>query len=71
LLVAPCFVRDMTNDPIDAAMVQAIAQVSQKLGLNTVAEFVEDEATLNLLAEYGVNFAQGYHIHKPEPLIFK
>ena len=70
LKIDGCFVRDMTNDPIDAAMVQAIAQVSQKLGLNTVAEFVEDEATLNLLAEYGVNFAQGYHIHKPELLIF-
>jgi Amt family ammonium transporter len=36
--------------------------------MKTIAEFVEDEATMKILAEIGVDYAQGYHIAKPEPL---
>ena len=39
----------------------------RRLGLRVVAEFVEDEETLCLLREYGVDFAQGYYIGRPHP----
>jgi EAL domain-containing protein (putative c-di-GMP-specific phosphodiesterase class I) len=61
-------VRSIANDVADFAMVDAINRVGQVLGLQTVAEFVEDEETLRLLRTLGVNYAQGYAIHRPEPL---
>ena len=62
------FVRDMSIDPVNRSMVQAINQVGQIMGLKTIAEFVEDEPTMAVLREIGVDFGQGYGIHKPELL---
>jgi diguanylate cyclase (GGDEF)-like protein/PAS domain S-box-containing protein len=59
------FVKDMMLDPIDHAMVEAINRIGQVMKIKTVAEFVEDEATLNELRTMGVNFAQGYVIERP------
>jgi len=63
------FVRDMAADPMDYAIVEAINRIAHILGLKTVAEFVEDEATLTRLRALGVDYAQGYFIAKPEALI--
>lgn len=41
------------------------------MGIKTVAEFVEKEETLDLLKEYGVDYAQGYLIGKPAPELLK
>lgn len=62
------FIRNITKDAIDKSMVESIANVAQVIGIKTVAEFVENSETLALLNEIGVNFTQGYHIHKPCPL---
>lgn len=62
------FVKDILTDPIDEAMVIAINNVGQVMGLRTVAEFVENQAILERLRILGVDFAQGYGVHKPEPL---
>jgi diguanylate cyclase (GGDEF)-like protein/PAS domain S-box-containing protein len=62
------FVKDMLNDPIDAAMVEAINRVGQVMGLQTIAEFVESEEILQRLAGIGIDYVQGYAIHRPEPL---
>ncbi|MDD5403086.1 MAG: EAL domain-containing protein [Sulfuricella sp.] len=62
------FVRDMVNDPMDAAMVAAINQVGHVMGLKTIAEFVETEAVLEKLREMGVDFVQGFGIEHPRPL---
>jgi len=62
------FIQNITTDPIDRSMVESIANVAQVIGINTVAEFVENAETLALLNEMGVNFSQGYHIHKPCPI---
>jgi len=59
------FVQNMRKDPIDEVLVKAINDTAHALGKTTVAEFVEDQATLERLAELGVNYAQGYHIGKP------
>jgi Amt family ammonium transporter len=63
------FIRDLLDDPVDAAMVEAISRVSRQMGIKTVAEFVESEALLQRVRELRVDFAQGYVIDKPHPLI--
>ncbi|MGA8218252.1 MAG: EAL domain-containing protein, partial [Solirubrobacterales bacterium] len=47
--------------------VRAVVQIARSLGKTTVAEGVEDERTLELLRDYGVDYAQGYYIGRPEP----
>ena len=62
------FVRDMVEDPIDYAMVEAINQIGHVMHMRTIAEFVEDEATLEALRLLGVDFAQGYVVARPVAL---
>ncbi len=62
------FVRDMLVDPVDRAVVIAINEIAQKMGLQTIAEFVESDAILEALTGIGVNLAQGYGIARPMPL---
>lgn len=62
------FVKDMLNNPSDLAVVESIHQIGQIFGIETVAEFVENEAIRARLVEAGVDFAQGYGIAKPMPL---
>jgi len=62
------FVKDMLDDPIDRAMVEAINRVGHVMGIKTVAEFVENGEILEALREIGVDFVQGYHIDKPHSL---
>jgi diguanylate cyclase (GGDEF)-like protein/PAS domain S-box-containing protein len=62
------FVRDMLNDPLDRAMVAAIIDVGRIMGIRTVAEQVENQATLQALGEMGVDFVQGNGIAEPGPM---
>jgi len=62
------FVRDAASNPIDRAMVASINQVGHVMGLKTVAEFVEDEETLAVLCEIGIDFAQGFGVSRPQPI---
>ena len=62
------FIRDITEDPINFALVKSINEVGQVMGKKTVAEFVENDEILNKLREIGVDFAQGYGIGKPRPI---
>ena len=61
------FVKDMLEDPIDHAMVESINHIGHVMGIQTIAEFVENEAILTELRRMGVDFAQGYGIEKPRP----
>ena len=49
-------------------MVSSVNQFGDILGIETIAEFVEDEAIENTLIDIGVNYAQGYGIDMPGPL---
>ncbi|MDG1582250.1 EAL domain-containing protein [Pseudomonas sp. GOM6] len=62
------FVRELLGDPIDRAMVEMINQIGHVMGKRTIAEFVETAEVLAALGEIGVDFAQGYHLGKPQPL---
>jgi Amt family ammonium transporter len=62
------FIRQLANDKTSRVMVEAIHGVAQALGLRTVAEFVGDADTLEILRSIGVDMAQGYYLGKPVPL---
>lgn len=62
------FVKDMLIDPLDYEMVKSINEIGHVMGLETIAEFVENEAILAKLNEIGVDFVQGYAIGKPAPI---
>jgi diguanylate cyclase (GGDEF)-like protein/PAS domain S-box-containing protein len=68
LKIDGALVRHIVEDAADFAMVEAINRVGGALGLKTIAEFVETEASLQRLRDIGVDYAQGYVIHRPEPL---
>lgn len=59
------FVKDIATDNIDKVFVESIHQIGLVMGLSTIAEFVENDAILKVLTEIGVNYAQGYGVHKP------
>lgn len=61
------FVREITRSRTDFSMVEAINRVGKIIGISTVAEFVEDQDTLDALRRIGVDLAQGYGLHRPEP----
>jgi diguanylate cyclase (GGDEF)-like protein/PAS domain S-box-containing protein len=60
------FIRNLANDRDDQVFVKAIADVARGMGKVTVAEFVEDAVTLELLRGFGVDLVQGYHLDKPQ-----
>lgn len=61
------FVKDMIEDKVDYAMVKAIDDVGKIMQMQTIAEFVENKSIKDVLSEIGVDYAQGYGIHKPQP----
>ncbi|MES9969148.1 MAG: EAL domain-containing protein [Candidatus Thiodiazotropha sp.] len=63
-----CFVRDLLDDQVDAAMVESICRISMEMGIETIAEFVENRELIDWLTTVGVDYAQGYGIEKPKPL---
>ena len=59
------FVRDITDDLMDRAIVSAINDIGHEIGLTTVAEYVENEEILTLLQQLGVDYVQGFAVDKP------
>lgn len=62
------FVRDIATDAISQAMVKSIHEIGCLMGKETVAEFVETPAILDVLRGFGVHYAQGYSVGYPVPL---
>jgi diguanylate cyclase (GGDEF)-like protein/PAS domain S-box-containing protein len=62
-------VRDMARDPVLKTMVRSIHEVSHSIGLKTIAEWIEDESTLEALRELGIDYGQGFLLHRPEPIV--
>jgi diguanylate cyclase (GGDEF)-like protein len=60
------FVKGVADDPMDRAIVEAINRIGHVAGLKTIAEFVESQEIMDALRAIGVDYAQGYHIHRPE-----
>jgi diguanylate cyclase (GGDEF)-like protein len=62
------FISGIEDDPINQAMVGSMRQIATQLGLVTVAEFVETQASLDCLRRLGIDYAQGYFVGHPQPL---
>lgn len=62
------FIENLVTSPEDQVMVRAIVLVCRAYGITAVAEWVQDEPTVAMLRELGVEFAQGYLIGEPEPI---
>lgn len=62
------FVKDIVEDPIDLAVVKSINEIGHVMGKQTIAEFVENESILGKIRELGIDYAQGYHIGRPQPI---
>jgi len=63
------FVRDAHKSEADQHVLRAIVGLAAGFGLKTIAEGVEDQETLEMLKDYGVDYAQGYHLGRPAPLV--
>jgi len=65
LKIDGAFVKDMLNNNADVAIVKSMNEIAHALGLETIAEYVENEDIHAMLNEIGVDFAQGWGIQKP------
>jgi Amt family ammonium transporter len=62
------FVRNMVDDPVSRAMVQAIHALGRAMHIATIAEWVETPTLRHLIETLGIDYMQGYELGKPEPL---
>ncbi|MCK5669051.1 MAG: EAL domain-containing protein, partial [Gammaproteobacteria bacterium] len=62
------FVADMVNNNIDHAMVSAINEIGHVMGIQTIAEYVENDQIIKKLQDINVDYGQGYGIEQPKPL---
>ncbi len=59
------FVHDILNNPVDQKMIKLIAEVGREANMQTVAEYVQDAESLELLGDLGVDLAQGFFVGRP------
>jgi diguanylate cyclase (GGDEF)-like protein/PAS domain S-box-containing protein len=59
------FVKNIVDEPIDHSLVKSINEIGQVMGMQTIAECVENDVIMGLLKEIGVNYGQGYGIARP------
>ncbi len=62
------FVKDIVTDDVQKAMVQSINQVGHMMGIQIIAEYVENDEIIQELREIGIDYGQGYGISRPMPL---
>jgi diguanylate cyclase (GGDEF)-like protein len=59
------FIRDLPRNDADQLTVKAIVEIARGLGKRTIAGFVQDDETMRMLRDYGVDMAQGFHLGRP------
>jgi len=62
------FIRNLVDDPLDDVAVRCFVDLSRVLNLRTVAEFVHNAEVLQRVHDIGIHDAQGFFLHRPEPL---
>jgi EAL domain-containing protein (putative c-di-GMP-specific phosphodiesterase class I) len=63
------FIQNLADTPTDRLVVQAVVDIARGLGTKTVAEFVEDQTTVEVLHDLGVDYGQGYHLGRRPGLL--
>jgi len=69
LKIDGCLIRDIENSSYSLSAVKSIVTFAKEQNIQTIAEFIENEAIFNIVKELGVDFSQGYYFGKPEPLV--
>ena len=64
-----CFIRNITEDKRSEMIVRNIALFARSIGAKSVAEFVSSPESYAMIKELGVDYAQGYHVGRPAPVI--
>jgi EAL domain-containing protein (putative c-di-GMP-specific phosphodiesterase class I) len=67
LKIDGAFITNLINDPVDQTLVKSMIEIAKTLNKEIIAEFVENKTVLDLLLQYGADYAQGYFIGKPMP----
>ena len=62
------FIKNICHNELDAVIVKTITEAARKMSIQTVAEFVKDEATFDKVSELGIDYAQGYCLDRPQVL---
>ena len=62
-------IKSIISEPIDQTIVRSINEIAHEMDMKTIAEFVENDQIMSLLDSMGVDYGQGYGIHKPETCI--
>ena len=62
------FIKDLLDDPLDDVAVRCFVDVAKVMGIQTVAEYVDKAPVLERVKELGITYAQGFFLHKPEPI---
>ena len=61
------FIKNLTTSPDNLVLVETLQQLARSMGKRTVAEYVEDAATLQIVREVGIDYAQGWYVGRPAP----
>jgi len=68
LKIDGCLIRDIETSSYSLSAVKSIVTFAKEQNMQTIAEFIENESIFKIVKELGVDFSQGYHFGKPEPL---
>ncbi|MEE4244336.1 MAG: EAL domain-containing protein, partial [Kangiellaceae bacterium] len=63
------FIKNIFNSAANRAVVRSVVDIATTICATTVAEFVENDEIKTKLTDLGVDFVQGFGVHKPEPLV--
>ncbi len=64
------FIHDLESDPMSYSIVRAVTDIGHQIGLEVVAEWVTSQRSCELLRGLGVDYAQGWVVHRPEPALY-
>ena len=68
LKIDGCLIRNIQTSSYSLSVVKSIVTFAKEQGIQTIAEFIENEEIFNIVKELGVDFSQGYYFNKPEPI---
>jgi len=64
------FIKNLMDEPLNKVAVNCFVDAARVMGIETIAEYVDSPESLELVRELGINYAQGFLIHQPEPMDF-
>ncbi len=65
------FIRDLDSDPMSRSIVDAITEIGHQRGLDVIAEWVASDAAIETLRALGVDYGQGFALHRPERVLYQ